>query len=672
MRHVQPFDSKTGRLVQACWGLRSFGLTAPDFSKNIADKYGSIKSGRFKFPTLVLFKGVSSPWSAINTTQILKQLVISASSPTTLLHWHLNVFFFWNRLGKKEPVARLATVSEITKTRLLELLYQRPSSFLESQESFLGLLSVSNRSLVVSSKTLLSSVSNRSLVLSSKMLLSSVSNRSLVLSRKMLLLQRFLERESAVEVSKIFRVLGVYPRGIQSVDVYEIQDDVFTTKTRRHSASYRQASTRRDFLSLLLQERGEFVRFFASQPMALLSERQEFKLGSGERQSREAGLLELLYQRPSSFLESQESFLGLLSVSNRSLVVSSKTLLSSVSNRSLVVSSKTLLSSVSNRSSVVSSKTLLSSVSNRSLVLSKKMLLLQRFLEQESALEVSKIFRVLGVYPKGIQSVGVYGIQDDVFTTKTRRRSASYRQASTQRDFLSLLLQERGEFVRFFASQPMALLSARQEFGQSTQTQSFLQHRKVVTYYSGDEDAQVYGGEDTQSNFSGARSPARKFFDENQKIYSLLESSNFSYRVFGLPFVFVSPSFIPLSLASPDILTTKFNGQKSHLIHRSSVSEVQQELEYARGKTQFKALSKSDSQTTAMEYLYPKANSSSIASNGNNAVQEQKNVESKNGFTLVKPSDVSPQNLDINRLAEQVYQLIERKIKIERQRRGLL
>lgn len=69
--------------------------------------------------------------------------------------------------------------------------------------------------------------------------------------------------------------------------------------------------------------------------------------------------------------------------------------------------------------------------------------------------------------------------------------------------------------------------------------------------------------------------------------------------------------------------------------------------------------------TGAMELVKPQANIASIQTN-----QENK-VEVKNDLTNRKQNDLNMPIIDVNGLADQVYQVIERKIKVERQRRGM-
>jgi hypothetical protein len=68
----------------------------------------------------------------------------------------------------------------------------------------------------------------------------------------------------------------------------------------------------------------------------------------------------------------------------------------------------------------------------------------------------------------------------------------------------------------------------------------------------------------------------------------------------------------------------------------------------------------------AMEFVQPQATIPPMQTN-----QENK-VEVKNDLANRKQNDLNMPIIDVNRLADQIYQVIERKIKIERQRRGML
>ena len=69
--------------------------------------------------------------------------------------------------------------------------------------------------------------------------------------------------------------------------------------------------------------------------------------------------------------------------------------------------------------------------------------------------------------------------------------------------------------------------------------------------------------------------------------------------------------------------------------------------------------------TGAMELVKPQANIASIQTNKENK------VEVKNDLTNRKQNNLNMPIIDVTRLADEVYQVIERKIKVERQRRGM-
>ena len=72
------------------------------------------------------------------------------------------------------------------------------------------------------------------------------------------------------------------------------------------------------------------------------------------------------------------------------------------------------------------------------------------------------------------------------------------------------------------------------------------------------------------------------------------------------------------------------------------------------------------SQATKMEL----AQSPSLVKPTSTTGQNQKEI--KRGWQPAKPTNINPPDIDVNGIAERVFQVIERKLKIERQRRGIL
>ncbi|KYC36099.1 hypothetical protein WA1_40890 [Scytonema hofmannii PCC 7110] len=68
--------------------------------------------------------------------------------------------------------------------------------------------------------------------------------------------------------------------------------------------------------------------------------------------------------------------------------------------------------------------------------------------------------------------------------------------------------------------------------------------------------------------------------------------------------------------------------------------------------------------TLTMEFVQPKANISTVQNDRENKVKGKNDI--------VKQVQTDIPTINVNRIAEQVYQLIEKKLKIERQRRGML
>ncbi|MEH1983828.1 MAG: hypothetical protein V7L27_31990 [Nostoc sp.] len=120
-----------------------------------------------------------------------------------------------------------------------------------------------------------------------------------------------------------------------------------------------------------------------------------------------------------------------------------------------------------------------------------------------------------------------------------------------------------------------------------------------------------------------------------------------------------SPSFQDELIAPYHIRTRRL----SKLFPSSENIILEKHIENAAVKNQPKSASYPN--TGAMELVKPQANIASIQTN-----QENK-VEVKNDLKNRKQNNLNMPIIDVNSLADQVYQVIERKIKIERQRRGM-
>ncbi|MBD2450065.1 hypothetical protein H6G76_23455 [Nostoc sp. FACHB-152] len=91
---------------------------------------------------------------------------------------------------------------------------------------------------------------------------------------------------------------------------------------------------------------------------------------------------------------------------------------------------------------------------------------------------------------------------------------------------------------------------------------------------------------------------------------------------------------------------------------------IQKPVDNTAVKNQPKSASYSNA--VAMEFVQPQANIASTQTN------QKSKVELKNDPATRKQNDLNMPIIDVNSLADKVYQVIERKIKIERQRRGML
>ena len=113
MRCTQPYISLAGKLAQQIQRLRSFGLSNPDFSQQIASRYSSFKLGMFPLVTLTLLQQARSPnyfnvlhqnllrvgeSNVFNVTQILKNEVINPPASTIQPKFNFNFLFFGNRV----------------------------------------------------------------------------------------------------------------------------------------------------------------------------------------------------------------------------------------------------------------------------------------------------------------------------------------------------------------------------------------------------------------------------------------------------------------------------------------------------------------------------------------------------------------------------------------------
>ncbi|KST62200.1 hypothetical protein [Mastigocoleus testarum] len=101
MKRTQPYIPKAGKLALQIQQLRSFGLSNFDFSQRIASKYSGLKLGKFPLVTLILLHKASSESNIFNVNQFLKKEVIHSLHSTTQLELKLNFLFFWNTAVQK-------------------------------------------------------------------------------------------------------------------------------------------------------------------------------------------------------------------------------------------------------------------------------------------------------------------------------------------------------------------------------------------------------------------------------------------------------------------------------------------------------------------------------------------------------------------------------------------
>lgn len=116
-----------------------------------------------------------------------------------------------------------------------------------------------------------------------------------------------------------------------------------------------------------------------------------------------------------------------------------------------------------------------------------------------------------------------------------------------------------------------------------------------------------------------------------------------------------------LKLTSRQIRTRRFNQLANELILRRQVNRTAADQPTQQQHYPF-------SQTTTMELAQspPMTKSKPIS----NIQQSQRGI--KKGWQQATPTNVDFPNIDVNGLADRVFQVIERKLKIERQRRGIL
>jgi hypothetical protein len=130
----------------------------------------------------------------------------------------------------------------------------------------------------------------------------------------------------------------------------------------------------------------------------------------------------------------------------------------------------------------------------------------------------------------------------------------------------------------------------------------------------------------------------------------------------------VTHSLDDLSLAPHHIRTKELNKPELRKLSPSFETEdfvYQQQVKNLAANKQPNYRTSPDSSTTAMEFVQPKANPPAIPTN------QESIVGMKKDLTKQRQSDVNMPTIDVNLLADQVYQVIERKIKVERQRRGI-
>ncbi len=641
MRCAQPFiPIASGRLGKQILELRCFGLA--DFSKHIADKYSGAELGKFKFPTLTLLERVSSSWNVFNTTHIFKNQVISAPPSTTQLNFNLNILVFLNIVvqrfvgGKSKPqnshssrftFSNNSTLS-ITRTSLSQL-YQRVQIGLKQKKPYQQTTNVFNNILMqkIASKE-------------SKSQISQSGGWTFSQSRTILISKTLLPQFNQLENMEVRQK----EQTSQAVLSLQNKSDAFAVESPGSFGLQQSENNTLPTQNLQLEKPASLSQIFVSrsQSPTLLTENQKPVLIHLPNMNQIASTLEGtsgLIQRLQS-IETQTILQYRKVATNSTLFYNALT--PSITRGKIPASLISLPENIAYRTQQntnvfnnilmqkIASKESKSQISqsggwtfsqSRTILISKTLLPQFNQLENMEVRQKEQTSQaVLSLQNKSdafaVESPGSFGLQQSENNTLPTQNLQLEKPASLSQIFVS-------------RSQSPTLLTENQK--------PVLIHLPNMNQIAS-----------TLEGTSGLI----------QRLQSIETQTILQYKKVATNSI---NSQDDLTLA-PHIRTRRLS---KHLQSSENILHQQGDNTNRSQLKQNSSLS-----TLTMEFFQPKANIFPLQNNQENQLENLQKNKVKNDLRKQVQTDIP--TIDVNRIADQVYQLIERKIKIERQRRGML
>ncbi|WGV27998.1 hypothetical protein [Halotia branconii] len=613
MRCAQPFISiASGRLEKQILELRCFGLA--DFSKHIVDKYSGAELGKFKFPTLTLLQRVSSLGNVFNTTQIFPNQITSSPHSTTKLN--LNILVFLNTViqrfveGKSKPENLHSTRFTFSNNSTISI--TRTSSQLDPRVH-------------IGSKSQISQPGGWTFLQSSTILISKTS------------LPQFNQLEN----------MGVRQKQqtSQAVLLFQNKSDAFTVESPSSFSLQQSENNTRPTQNLQLEKSASPDQIFIwrSPNPTLLTKNQKPLLIH----------LANLNQITSTVKGTSGLIQKLQSIETQTILQFRKIATnSSVFYNALIpsITRGNIAASLISQSANINYQT----QQNTNLF---KNILMQKMASRESK---SQIYRSGG---------WTFSQNSTILISKT-----SLPQFNQLENMGVRQKQQTSQAVLSFQNQSDAIAVESPSSFSLQQSENNTLPTQNLQLEESASPAQIFVSRSPNptlltenkkpllihlANMNQITSTVEGTFQFIQRLQSLETQTSLQYKKVA------TNSEDDLSLAPHYIRTkrlSKYLQSYENLFH--------QQVDNNTNKNQIKLNSSPNALT--MEFVQPKANIFPVPNNQENKLEnhQEKKVKVKND--LIKQVQTDIPTINVNYIAEQVYQLIERKIKIERQRRGML
>ncbi|MFN6569603.1 hypothetical protein [Dendronalium sp. ChiSLP03b] len=618
MRCAQLFiPIASGRLEKQILELRCFGLA--DFSKHIADKYSGAELGKFKFPTLTLLQRVSSLLNVFNTTQIFPNQVISPPPSTTKRNLNLNILIFLNTV-----VQRFVEVKS------------KPQNLHSTRFTF------SNNSTISITRT--SSQLDPRVYIGGKSQISQSGGWTFSQSSTILISKTSLPQLNQLENMEVRQK----QQTSQAVLSFQNKSDAFAVESPSSFSLQQSENNTRPTQNLQLEESASPAQIFIwrSPSPTLLTENQKPLLVHLPNMNQITSTVE----GTSQFIQRLQSIETQTILQFRKVATNSSLFYNALTPS---ITRGNIAASLISHSANINYQT----QQNTSLF---NNILMQKVASRESK---SQIYQ-LGEWTFSQSSTILISKTSLPQLNQLENMGMRQKQQTSQ---AVLLFQNKSNA---FAVESSGSFSLQQSESNTLPTQN-LQLEKSAS------PAQILV----------SRSPSPTLLTENQKplLIHLANTNQITSTVKGTSQFIQRLQSIETqtSLQYKKVATNSTNSEDNlslapHYIRtrrlskylQSSENLLHQQVDNNTNKNQLKL--NSSPNTLTMEFVQPKANIFPVPNNQENQLENHQDKKVKVKNDLIKQMQTDTPTINVNHIAEQVYQLIEKKIKIERQRRGML